>query len=155
MYSVIISLVIATLFFITPFILSKKNKLLIWNTFIRYIESLILGIAGIILLIYHHWLNGINGVCWGMIFVFIAQAEKCVFQPQQIIINTNEIKYSHVLYPISIQWNIIEKIVIRSDYISIFKKNGRYLQFEIIDDLSDQQLKDINELCAKLIVDSI
>lgn len=154
LYTISICITIAFLFFIIPFILYKKNKLWKWNAIIRYTESFIITIGSIALLMHTVvWLK-INGILWSILFIFLAKAEASAFKPQQITITTNEIKYSHILYPIVIQWNTIEKIIIRPDYISIFKKNGRYLQFEITDDLSDAQLIEINELCAKLIVDN-
>ncbi len=135
------------LFFLIPFVLYKKDKLHKWNSVLRYSQSLLIGMAGVLLLMHAHWLNGVNGVLWGVVFAFLAKAEQCIFQPQQVVITETGIMYSNILCSTIVSWELIEKVVIRADYISIFKKNNRYLQFEITDDLSDVQLKEISELC--------
>lgn len=151
MYGIIITSIIAILFFVIPLTLHKKNKLYKWNTVIRYIEACIMAIIGVVLLLYTQWFNGISGTIWSIILTYLATIERSIFKPQQIFIHKLGITYSYVIKPITILWNTIENIVIRSDYISIFKKNNRYIQFEITDDLSDAELKEINELCEKLV----
>ncbi len=153
-YAIVICSTLAVLFFAIPYVLSKKDKLQKYNTVVRYSQSLWMCVVGILLLTHAHWLSGINGILWSIVFAFLAKVEQCIFKQQQIMINAKEVSYSNILFSTTLAWGTIEKIVARNDYISIFKKNNHYLQFEITDDLSDAQLKEINELCTKLIIDN-
>jgi len=150
-YVITVFCTIAIAFFITPLILHKKNKLQQWNAIMRYSQSFMIGAIGVILLVCAKWFSGSSGVLWSIVFAFFAKTEQVIFNPQQMFINSIGIRYLTVFKSIIIAWNAIDRVVVRADYFSIFKKHGRYLQFEIVDHLSEDERNAISEQCKKLI----
>lgn len=150
-YIITVFCAIAIAFFITPLILHKKNKLQQWNVAIRCSQSFIIAAIGLILLACAKWFSGFSGVLWSVVFVFFTKTERAIFNPQQLFISSMGIRYSTVFKPIIIAWDTVDKVIIRADYFSIFKKNGRYLQFEMVDHLSEDERNAISEQCKKLI----
>lgn len=150
-YVITVFCTIAVACFITPLVLHKKNKLQQWNVIMRCSQSCMIGVIGVTLLVYAKWFSGFSSVLWSIVFAFFAKTERAIFNPQQMFINSIGITYLTVFKPIIIAWNTIDSVVVRADYFSIFKKNGRYLQFEMVDHLSEDGRKAISEQCKKLI----
>lgn len=150
-YVITVFCTIAIAFFIIPLILHKKNKLQRWNVLMRCSQSFMIGAIGVTLLVCAKWFSGFSGVLWSIAFAFFAKTEQAIFNPQQIFISSMGIRYSTVFKPIIIAWNAIDRVVVRADYFSIFKKNDRYLQFEMVDHLSEDERNAISEQCKKLI----
>lgn len=153
-YVITIFCTIAIAFFIIPLILHKKNKLQQWNAIMRCSQSFMIGAIGVTLLVCAQWFSGFSGfsgVLWSIVFAFFAKTEQAIFHPQQMFINSIGITYLTVFKPIIIVWNAIDRVAVRADYFSIFKKNGRYLQFEIVDHLSEDERNAISDQCKKLI----
>ena len=49
------------------------------------------------------------------------------------------------------EWSSLESVVVRNDYITLFHRGKKYLQYGVLQDLSELELVKMNSFCKEQI----
>lgn len=73
-------------------------------------------------------------IAWTLLCGFFYYSEKRIENPAVITLRDSGVTIPGILQDRLIPWNEIESVVLRSDFITINKKNNKYLQFELAEE---------------------
>jgi hypothetical protein len=89
----------------------------------------------------------VSMVLWFVISLLLIISERRIFQPALIKIAEDGIYVPGFLRDRLLSWDSLKEIVFRKDYITLFKANGKFLQFEMAADVSDAELEEMHAFC--------
>jgi hypothetical protein len=77
--------------------------------------------------------------------------ERKVFHDAQLEVKTEGIHIPGYLKTHVVPWAIIENLVVRTDYVTILRRDQKYVQLEILNDVSQQEIEAINQFSQQQI----
>lgn len=94
-------------------------------------------------------LDYISLFLWGMLTLFLFFSEKRVFK--ETLLRFSE---SGVLIPGSyreylVEWPTLENVTVRHDFITLFHRGKKYLQYQVLQDLSELEVVKLNAFCQE------
>ena len=75
--------------------------------------------------------------------------ERKIFHDAQIILKKEGIFVPGYFNSHHFSWSMIKDVVIRNDYITIFRTNEKYLQFELVTDVDALAIEEMNGFCRE------
>jgi len=98
--------------------------------------------------------NSVNG--WLLLFVAGAAAliyftERQLFSPVYILLEDKGISVPGAYATHLIPWEALEQVVVREDFLTIFHKKQKYLQYQVRDDLTALEVSKMNAYCGDMI----
>jgi len=98
--------------------------------------------------------NSVNG--WLLVFVagaamLIFFTERQLFSPVYILLEENGISVPGAYGTHLIPWEALEQVVVREDFLTIFHKKQKYLQYQVSEDLTALEVTKMNAFCRDMI----
>lgn len=94
-------------------------------------------------------------LAWAVICLFLLFTERKVFHDSLMVFNKDGIFIPGYFTNQRIFWGNIQEVVARPDYITIFKKNEKYVQLEVMGTADTAALQAITAYCQQQIRQSI
>ncbi|MEJ7914169.1 MAG: hypothetical protein WKF70_13495, partial [Chitinophagaceae bacterium] len=88
---------------------------------------------------------------WAIVILFLMFTERKIFHDTDLRVENGGIYVPGYLGSHTIPWNAIENFVLRADYLTIIRTNKKYVQLELMKDLSEDEIKQINVYCQEQI----
>jgi hypothetical protein len=76
-------------------------------------------------------------------------SEKRIFQETTIFLDGSGIKIPGYYVDHIVKWENISEVVIREDFVTIFHIKEKYLQFQVLQDLSTLEVAKMNAFCKE------
>lgn len=86
---------------------------------------------------------------WGFLTLLLFFSEKKIFQPTLISFGNEGIKVPGTYKEHLVQWNVLEDVTVRHDFITLFHKGKKYLQYQVMQDLSELEVVKMNAYCKE------
>jgi hypothetical protein len=83
--------------------------------------------------------------------VLLLFSEKKIFQETTIYIDKDGIRIPGHYREHLVQWKELTEVVVREDFITMFHVKKKYLQYQVMQDLSTLELAKINGFCKEMI----
>jgi hypothetical protein len=81
--------------------------------------------------------------------------ERRIFNETVILLNEEGITVPGYYKEHRVNWKDVERVVIREDFITIFHIRQKYLQFQVMQDLSTLELAKLNAFCKEMVERSV
>lgn len=91
--------------------------------------------------------------CWAFLTVLLFFSEKKVFQPTLITIKKEGILVPGTYREHLVDWTVLEDVTVRHDFITLFHKGKKYLQYQVMQDLSELEVVKMNAFCRENLED--
>ncbi len=88
---------------------------------------------------------------WAFAALFLLFAERKVLQNTGIQLKKEGIQIPGLIKNHLLIWPLIESIIIRPDFITIFRTNKKYVQLEVIKNLDPEEQRQIEQFCKQQI----
>jgi hypothetical protein len=88
---------------------------------------------------------------WAFLTLILFFSEKKVFQDTVITFSTEGINIPGSYKQHLIEWDVLESITIRNDFITLFHRGKKYLQYQVLQDLSELEIVKMNAFCKEQI----
>lgn len=118
-----------------------------YNQWVRMGQSITFFILGFLFFSLNRTLAGIAVFIWAFVEFFLMLTERQLFKPSTVAFFSEGIIVPGIIQARHIPWQLIEDVVARIDYLSIFLRNQKYLQLEISDSINPFDLDQINAYC--------
>ena len=82
----------------------------------------------------------------GIVLMF---SEGRIFQETTIYFSEDGIKIPGYYRDHLLKWNEISEVVVREDFLTLFNTNQKYLQYQVVQDLSTLEVAKINAFCKE------
>ena len=88
---------------------------------------------------------------WGFLTLILFFSEKRVFKDTVITFSENGILIPGSYRDYLVEWASLESVVVRHDFITLFHRGKKYLQYQVLQDLSELELVKMNAFCREQI----
>ncbi|HVK97321.1 MAG TPA: hypothetical protein VM368_05855 [Flavisolibacter sp.] len=88
---------------------------------------------------------------WSALFTMMLFLERRIFLDTEIKFTNEGIIVPGLYKDHEISWNVLEDVIVRHDFITIFNKNKKYLQYQVLQDLSALEIAKMNAFCREKI----
>lgn len=137
----------ASLFY--GFFRQRFDPLANFNHWVRLLQFLAFAALTIVFLNFSKAPQIIGLLLWAIITLFLMFTERKVFHDAHLLVKPDGIHVPDYLKNNVVPWAIIESFVVRTDYITILRRDQKYVQLEILHDISKQDIELINQFSKK------
>ena len=86
---------------------------------------------------------------FALLCIVLMFSERRIFLETTVYFNEDGIKIPGYYRDHFVEWNEISEIIVREDFITIFNINKKYLQYQVVQDLSTLEVAKINAFCQE------
>ena len=88
---------------------------------------------------------------WAFLTLLLFFSEKKVFQETLLSFTNEGIRVPGTYKEHLVEWNLLESVTVRHDFITLFHKGKKYLQYQVMQDLSELEVVKMNAFCKEQI----
>jgi hypothetical protein len=88
---------------------------------------------------------------WGALTLILFFSEKRVFKDSLIQLSEKGVLIPGTYREYLVEWSTLENVVVRNDFITLFHRGKKYLQYQVLQDLSELELVKLNAFCKEQI----
>lgn len=86
---------------------------------------------------------------WAIVVVFLMFTERKIFHDTDLLVKTDGVTVPGYLRNHLLPWSEIESFILRNDYLTITRKNQKYVQLELMEDIAPEDIRQINAFCDR------
>lgn len=136
--------VVAVMSLIYGFMRKRLDPQARYNPWIRFVQFLVFVLMGVLMMGLGKNLTGASLFLWAAITLMLVFTERKVFQEPDLLLQADGIHVPGYLKDHVVPWLIIEELVLRKDYVTILRKDKKYVQLELLSSLTEQETDQIN-----------
>ena len=140
----VLSLVYA--FFRTRFDITAKH-----NAGLRLFQTVAFFSFGFVMLRIGKSIDYISLFVWGFLTLVLFFSEKRLFNDTVLTFSENGVLIPGTYRDYLVDWSSLESVVARHDFITLFHRGKKYLQYQVLQDLSELELVKVNAFCKEQI----
>ena len=136
---------IAALSLLYGFFRKRFDPMANYNHWVRMVQFLSFALLTILFIDFSNAPQIIGLALWAAVTLFLMFTERKVFHDAFLQVKGDGIHVPGYLKVNIVPWAIIESLVVRADYVTILRRDQKYVQLEILHDLCRQDLEQINQ----------
>lgn len=121
------------------------------NAAMRFLQTVTFLTFGVLMYRLDKTIDYIGLFLWAFLTLILFFTEKKAFQETNIIITDEGIKIPGTYREHLVEWDTLETVAIRHDFITLFHKGKKYLQYQVMQDLSELEVVKMNAFCKEKI----
>ncbi len=122
-----------------------------YNYQLRIVQVISFAILGFMMLGSGRPSDYIGVFVFTLLCIVLMFSERKIFEPTTIYLKDEGIKVPGYYMNHLIAWEEVSEVVLREDFITIFYTNQKYLQFQVLQDLSILEVTKMNAFCREKI----
>ena len=91
---------------------------------------------------------------WGLLTLILFFSEKRVFKDSLLQLTERGIIIPGTYREHLVDWQTLEDVVVRHDFVTLFHRGKKFLQYQVLQDLSELELVKMNAFCKEMIEQS-
>ena len=115
-----------------------------FNHWMRMLQFLVFSILGILMLKSKIEFRNMSLLIWAVVCILLLFTERKVFHDAYLSVGKSNITIPGYFSNKVIPWSVIDNVIVRQDYVTIYYPQNRYLQYEVMSQLNDLEIKNIN-----------
>jgi hypothetical protein len=88
---------------------------------------------------------------WAVICILLLFTERKIFHDAFLLFGKNTLTIPGYFSNKVIPWTALENIIVRPDYVTLYYPENRYMQYEILTEINESEIKNINHFCQQQI----
>jgi hypothetical protein len=148
---VILVFIVVALSLIYGFLKRKIDPKARYNHWVRLLQVILFTVLGINFIAIGRQLDVLVLFTWAIICMFLLFTERKVFHDSSILFKEDGIFIPGYFRNRRLFWSNVKEVVARPDYITIFQKNDKYLQFEVLSQTDSAMIEELNLYCNQQI----
>lgn len=151
LWSVALILPVASISLFYGFFRRKMDLSAHYNYWLRWIQVVSFIVLGILMLPVGRDVDYIGVFVFAFLCIVLGISEKRIFKGATIFIDNSGISVPGYYRDHLMEWEEISEVIVREDFLTIFNSNQKYLQFQIVQDLSTLEVAKMNAFCKEKI----
>jgi hypothetical protein len=86
---------------------------------------------------------------WAFLSLILLFSERRIFKESIIVLSDKGVLIPAFYKDQLVEWTELTDIIIRQDFVTIFNRNDKYLQFQVMQTLSELELAKMNAFCKE------
>lgn len=122
-----------------------------YNFWLRLLQVLAFLSLGIMMVNAGRFSFYISGFIFALLSIMLLFSERRIFQETTIFIDDEGIRIPGNYRDHLIQWSDLTEVIVREDFVTIFHVKQKYLQYQVMQDLSTLEVAKMNAFCREKI----
>lgn len=136
--------IIALLSLIYGFMRKKVDPQARYNHWLRLAQFLIFTVLGVLMITLGKTLSAAGLFLWSVIIVLLLFTERKAFHDTALQLKDDGIQVPGYFRDHLLPWTVVEELVLRQDYVTILRKDKKYVQLELLFPVSPAETERIN-----------
>jgi hypothetical protein len=142
-------LLIASISLFYGFFRRKMDLSAHYNYWLRLVQVVGFTVLGFLMLNTGRPSDYIGVFAFALLCIVLMFSERKIFHPTTIYLMDAGIKVPGYYRDHLLRWKEISEVVVREDFVTIFNVNEKYLQFQVVQDLSVLEVTKMNAFCRE------
>jgi hypothetical protein len=148
-WSIAFILLVASISLFYGFFRRKMDLSAHYNYWLRLIQVVSFTILGILMIGTGRPTDYIGVFVFALLCIVLMFSERRIFQETTIYLSENGIKIPGYYRDHLVKWDELSEVVVREDFITIFNTRQKYLQYQVMQDLSTLEVAKMNAFCRE------
>jgi hypothetical protein len=122
-----------------------------FNHWIRMVQFLMFSMLGILMLQSRMDFRNSMLLLWAVICILLLFTERKIFHDAYLLFGKNTVTIPGYFSNKVIPWSAFENIIVRPDYVTLYYPGNRYMQYEMLTAVNENELRNINFFCQQQI----
>ena len=128
---------------------SKLDRSHQYNYWLRLIQVISFSFLGILLIGVGRSIDYIGVFMFVLLSIILLFSERKIFQETALYFEPSGIRVPGYYRDHLVEWPDLTEVVVREDFITLFHKKQKYLQFQVRQDLSTLEVAKLNAFCRE------
>ena len=115
----------------------------------RVLQFLVFAVLGIFMLKAKIEFRSFTLLLWAFICILLLFTERKVFHDAFLTLEKKSVSIPGYFSNRILPWEVIENLVVRQDYVTIYLPQNKYIQHEVLVELSEREIEDMNIFCQQ------
>jgi len=120
-----------------------------YNITVRLFQGVTFGILGILMIRQGSSVGSISSFLWAGLCLLLLFSERKIFNDTNLLITKEGLVIPGYYTDSEVSWEKLSDIIVREDYVTIFYKNNKYQQYQVMQSLSTLEVAQINGFCKE------
>lgn len=120
-----------------------------YNYWLRLLQVITFTGLGVLMIGVGRTMDQVSVFAFVFLSILLLFSERRIFQETTIHINEDGIRIPGYYRDYLVQWKDLSNVVIREDFITIFHRQKKYLQYQVMQDLSTLEVARMNAFCLE------
>jgi hypothetical protein len=121
------------------------------NQVLRFLQTVTFLTFGVLMYRLGKQIDYISLFLWAVLTLILFFSERKVFQETALHISDEGIHIPGTYRDHLVKWDVLETVTVRHDFITLFHKGKKYLQYQVMQDLSELEVVKMNAFCKEKI----
>ena len=144
-------LLVAGLFFFYGAFRNRIDPAAKYNNLLRVFQFVTFVLFGIVMLQLRKQFDSAVLFAWALVTFLLIFSEKKIFAETLLKITEEGIHVPGSYKEHLVEWKALESVTVRHDFITLFQDDRRYLQYQVMQDLSELEVVKMNAFCREKI----
>lgn len=140
---------VAVLSLLYGFIRKRIDFTAKYNLQVRLLQAITFLVLGILVISRGRSIDYISSFLWAGLCLLLFVSERKIYNDTNLLIDADGITIPGYYTDHLVSWDKLSDVVVRQDYITLFHKNNKYLQYQVLQSLSDLEIAQIVGFCKQ------
>lgn len=122
-----------------------------WNYWLRLMQVVTFTILGLMMVVAGRQIDYISLFLWSFVTLMLFFSEKKLFGDTGILLKDEGVLIPGTYRSHTVPWSELTGVIIRQDFITLFHRDEKYLQFQVMQSFSEPELAKMNQFCKEKI----
>ena len=129
----------------------KIDLLAKYNNWLRLVQAATFIVLGAAILRSGRAIDYIGPFAFAFLCLVLLFTERRVFQQTTIFFDEDGVKIPGYYKDYLVKWQELNEVVVREDFLTLFHVKNKYLQYQVLQDLSTLEVAKLNAFCKEQI----
>jgi hypothetical protein len=120
-----------------------------YNHWMRMLQFLAFAVLGILMLQTKLESRSLMLLLWAAICILLLFTERKVFHDTSLSFEEKAVTVPGYFSNKVLPWEVIENLIVRQDYVTIYLPQNRYIQHEVLAELNEKEINEVNNFCQQ------
>jgi hypothetical protein len=153
-YRVIPMLLVGSFSIFYGFFKKRVDPTYQYNFWLRLLQAICFTVLGFMMLGVGRNIDYIGVFIFAFLCILLLFSERRIFQETTIFIDEKGVRIPGYYRDHLITWQDLSEVVVREDFVTFFHRKDKYLQYQVMQDLSTLEVAKMNAFCREQIENS-
>jgi hypothetical protein len=149
LFAVAIILLVASISLFYGFFRRKMDLSAHYNYYLRLVQVISFTILGFLMINTGRSSDYIGVFVFALLSILLMFSERRIFQECTVYFNEDGIKIPGYYRDHVVKWSEVSEVIVREDFVTVFNNNKKYLQYQVMQDLSTLEVAKMNAFCRE------
>ncbi|HEY0067876.1 MAG TPA: hypothetical protein VGB46_10950 [Flavisolibacter sp.] len=121
------------------------------NYWLRLLQVVTFTILGALMVVAGRQIDYISLFLWTFVTLMLLISEKKLFSETELLLKEEGVLIPGIYRSHVVPWNELTNVIVRQDFVTIFHRDEKYLQYQVMQSLTDLELVKMNSFCREKI----